>query len=522
MAELNKQTLLHYRTSGQTMPSVDRVKHGEIVVMYNTDTPKLIIKNNDGKLVSFVDEAAVVNKINVLQTNIEGSISSFSGEVETKFAEYATSADTVNAIASAKTEAVADAKSYTDTEVSSAKTALTGAINGVAGDLATLSGDVETKFGEYATSANTEAAIASAQTAAEKHADDAVASAKTELTGAIEAVAGDVEDLTKEVSDLETELKSEIAAKVSSAYIFKGSKATYEELPAAGTEGLEVGHVYHVVAAHNNVPAGTNWAWTGEEWDALAGEVDLSPYAKTTDVNGEIQRVEGAVNTLSGNVETKFGKYATSADTVTAIADAQAAAEEHADDAVESAKTALTGAINGVAGDLSTLSGNVVTKFGEYATSADTVAAIASAKAEAVASAKSYTDTEVGSAKTALTGAIEAVEAKVDTLSGKVVSDYATSANTVDAIASAKTEAIASAKSYTDTEVSGVTSALNTLSTQVNGRLEALEGLNATTLSAVQSVVVKDENIHQIYASKDAENKVTINFDEMIIDGGEF
>lgn len=77
--------------------------------------------------------------------------------------------------------------------------------------------------------------------------------------------------------------KTYVDEKVSSVYKFKGSVATYANLP---TTGLTVGDVYNVVAAYGTYPAGTNWAWTSDNtWDALGGSIDLSIYIKSADVS---------------------------------------------------------------------------------------------------------------------------------------------------------------------------------------------------------------------------------------------
>lgn len=84
-----------------------------------------------------------------------------------------------------------------------------------------------------------------------------------------------------------------INTKASTAYKYKGSKATYEELPA---ENNTVGDVWNVVAAHGTTPAGTNYAWTGNAWDALGGLVDLSTYqTKAITIDGEPTTVEAAI-----------------------------------------------------------------------------------------------------------------------------------------------------------------------------------------------------------------------------------
>ena len=66
-----------------------------------------------------------------------------------------------------------------------------------------------------------------------------------------------------------------LKSQLSGVFHFKGTKATYEELPA---EDNVIGDVWNVTAAHGNIPAGTNYAWDGTQWDALGGEVDLSSY----------------------------------------------------------------------------------------------------------------------------------------------------------------------------------------------------------------------------------------------------
>lgn len=74
-------------------------------------------------------------------------------------------------------------------------------------------------------------------------------------------------------SDVKSYITSQLNVAVSSALKYKGS-CTYAELPEEPAEG----DVWNVTDKHDNVPAGTNYAWNGEEWDPLAGAVDLSPY----------------------------------------------------------------------------------------------------------------------------------------------------------------------------------------------------------------------------------------------------
>ena len=78
----------------------------------------------------------------------------------------------------------------------------------------------------------------------------------------------------KVLNDKITDMQSKLTA----IFTYKGTKATYEELTAV--ESPTVGDVYNVEAAHDNVPAGTNWVWNGTTWDALAGTIDLSGYVQ--------------------------------------------------------------------------------------------------------------------------------------------------------------------------------------------------------------------------------------------------
>ena len=70
---------------------------------------------------------------------------------------------------------------------------------------------------------------------------------------------------------------------ISTAFRYRGSVDTYSALP---TNGMAVGDVYNVTAADasHDIKAGDNVAWNGNSWDNLSGVVDLSAYAKSTDV----------------------------------------------------------------------------------------------------------------------------------------------------------------------------------------------------------------------------------------------
>lgn len=77
-----------------------------------------------------------------------------------------------------------------------------------------------------------------------------------------------------------------ITGKLVGIYTFRGSKETFAELPE---EGMLPGDVWNVNEKVGNHAAGTNWAWTGEAWDALAGSIDLSAYFTAEEVNAAIE-----------------------------------------------------------------------------------------------------------------------------------------------------------------------------------------------------------------------------------------
>ena len=84
----------------------------------------------------------------------------------------------------------------------------------------------------------------------------------------------DVYNYTNYVYDT-NQIDTKIAQAISSVYKYKGSVATYNDLPSSD---LTIGDVYNVE------DTGDNYAWTGTTWDKLAGTVDLSDYATKSEL----------------------------------------------------------------------------------------------------------------------------------------------------------------------------------------------------------------------------------------------
>ena len=110
------------------------------------------------------------------------------------------------------------------------------------------------------------------------------------LQTAVEGLESDVESLQTAVGNVYT--KAEVDSKVAGVYHYKGSVATYADLPSAD---VAAGDVYNVAAAdaEHDIKAGDNVAWTGTAWDVLAGTVDLSGYATAAALDGKVDKVEG-------------------------------------------------------------------------------------------------------------------------------------------------------------------------------------------------------------------------------------
>lgn len=107
-----------------------------------------------------------------------------------------------------------------------------------------------------------------------------------------------------------------LEGKISSVYSYKGSKATYAELPS----GAAAGDVWNVEEAHDNHPAGTNWAWTGTTWDALGGAIDLSAYYNKTQADAAIAAAVDAEKSAREVADTALaGKITTNTQALTII-----------------------------------------------------------------------------------------------------------------------------------------------------------------------------------------------------------
>jgi hypothetical protein len=472
---LEKYVKETYATSADTVSAIDAAKNESSAY---TDSKIVEVY---GSATTFATNAVEV-AVTTLEGNIEavdGRVSDLSGATEAFKSEvtttYATSADTVSAIAKAKDEAIAAASAYTDGEIAevftSATTVVSGALVSVKEE---LEGEIE--------------AIESAMN-----------SGFTEIRGKLSAT---TEDLTDLIND-----------KVARAYRYKGS-CLYAELPASGEV---VGEVWNVTDANGDYPAGTNYAWNGSEWDALGGSVDLSPYHKTSDFNeyveetaGELDAIRASISEANSGVSIleKYVKetYATSADTVSAIAKAQNESSAYTDTKiVEVYGSATTFATNAVATAKEEIMGEVDTL--ESAMNSGFTALTAEIEANELTTAAAFNKFNESA------GFNENGESVLD--GGKSLTQGILDAEShiVEVYGSATTFAT-NAVSTAKTELQG---AIDGVSALVSENTEAIKGVKATADTAVQTFSVNCG----VKASNDS-TVGTFDFSEMIIDGGEF
>lgn len=530
-----------------------QLKDGEIAVFQNTEEPSLAIKV--GKTYAqFKDSSAVTKEITIVKDDLQGKIDAINGD-SGALKNYLTKTDASNTYetktdaATKKTDAISSAKSYTDAEI----TKLTGntdgslqkqitanktAIKGNSDNITALSAGTTAYTTTAVSNAKTELIGTSADTkdiktieGTRKYAE----SLATEITGSttgsigarlkavedkatanasnistntqdIKALQGTDKDLSSSVSIVGAKKYADekIAKAVSSVYKVKGT-CTYVELPASGEA---IGDVWNVTDAHENVPAGTNYVWTDKGWDALAGTVDLSPYFKTADFNTTLTADSSfkSVQTTANAAATK-----TELDAVKKTADAAAVKSEvntALDKKVDKTELGTYATQNGIQNalnlkanqsDLKTLedkvdeiTGTTLSGYVQVGTSADTATDI----------------TGHGLQKYADNAATTKSNDVKTTLEGNGASTSAST--TIEGAKKFATQSVAKLKEEVDKNTTGVSA----------NKIE-IGNLKKSVDTAVQTITVTNTGTNGIKAEKTGTD-VTFNFDNMVIDCGEF
>lgn len=124
----------------------------------------------------------------------------------------------------------------------------------------------------------------------------------TDLTKKITTVANNLATHEADVNNPHKVTAEQLG--LTTVYQYKGSVATYADLP---TTGQKVGDVWNVETADpdHGIKAGDNVAWDGAQWDILGGNHDLSGYAQLNSSN-----TFTAFNTFRANIAVSNGSAA--------------------------------------------------------------------------------------------------------------------------------------------------------------------------------------------------------------------
>lgn len=564
----NNVRLINYHTTGTTAPQITDMAVGEIAVGKDLIWSKH--KENE-ELSVFISSGAVHSAISAATTVINGTINALSTKVEAntkKFGDYATSAETV----AADEKVLSSAKTYTDLlkakegETYSGETlaGLKSEINSLKGDSTTTVGalakrvttaegkitalettvgdntkglvknvaDLKTKFDSYATSADTVAADTKTLKDAKSYTDSQIKAIKGgdgTTTETISSLKGEIEANSSAISGIKDgtkldsfkDVEDEINSKISSVYKVRGTKNTYADLP---TENNTIGDVYNVIAANGNTPAGTNYVCTAsagtreEQWDALGGTIDLSGYVSASSFNTLEQTVTGhttditnlkeSASTLNTDVQTikgwKINNKFISGSPILNGTDIKvdATSAQTLKDAIDAAKTAGDNAMTyatGVSGSVRTLTDEVN-------------------KNKAAIDAYTVNGIKI-SEKPVLTGENVLVGGKSEN-----------SAKTLNATIAEAKEAGTTAQTNLNTLKGTYSGTLVTLSNKVDVNEQKItqlrtdvDDISLKANSAVQTITVTHTETNKITATKAKDStEVVLNFDNMVIDCGEF
>ena len=529
---------------------------GEItsaITSAKTELSKTISENttNIGKLNTKFNDYATTGALATAKTELtkdyDGKFTAIKGEGYTSGTTLKSLSDAIDSLkGSSDTNISAVAKRVTDIEgvlgksnteglrkdVADLKTTVgdstTGLVKDVA-DLKTKDSDLNEKIDAVsgASSAYTDSQINAIK--GDGYTGGTLVSIKSEIGAEkkrIDAILKDAPSSLTSFKDVETKITNAITA----AYKYQGSVNNYDDLPGSGKT---IGFVYNVKNAVGNIgdknytPAGTNYAWNGTEWDALGGTVDLSTYATKTYVNDALTGVTGtgpgSIVTRLGTAETKIENLQQSASTLnrevqtikgwkindkfisgspilngTDIKVDDTPGAQTLRDAIASAKTAGDSAMiyaQGVSGSVEALNNTVVTNkatidayiVNGLKISEEPVLTGENVKVSTATTAHTLNEA-IADAKAAGTTASEAITTLRDGYEGTI-------------------------KSINDS-VTANTSDITKLRTDVNG-------VSATTITAVQTITVTNTGTNGITAEKTG-TKVTFNFDNMVIDCGEF
>ena len=286
-----------------------------------------------------------------------------------------------------------------------------------------------------------------AASAAQVEVEDSLTSTST--TAALSANQGKVLD----------EKITAVSNKLTGVYSYKGSKEKFTELPTDAAAG----DVWNVEEAYDNHPAGTNWAWTGTEWDALAGSIDLSGYYTS-------EQVDAAIKVETDRAVAEEGRLAD------LISDNDTAIKANSEDIAQNASDiqTLAGRVNG---HDTALAGKVDAVEGSSLISAEKLALIDTNAADI-----ETIEGEITNLKSTDSG----FEGRIKTLEGMISGGEIDGSSLMEVVGNHTTQ-IAALEGDNTTNKTDIAN-LKTADTQIIGRLDAIEQLNTTQQSSIDTL----------------------------------
>lgn len=346
----------------------------------------------------------------------------------------------------------------------------------------------------------------------------------------INAILQDAPEDLHSFKDVDTKITNAITA----AYKYQGSVDNYSDLPESVKT---IGFVYNVKNAVGNIgdenytPAGTNYAWNGTEWDALGGTIDLSTYATKTYVNNALTGVTGtgkdSIVTRLGTAETDIEKLKESASTLdTDVKTIKGwkindkfisgspilnGTDIKVDDA-ESAQT-LTAAITEVKTTSEGVKNYAIGVSGSVKTLTDTVNSNKTTIDAYTVNGTKISENPVLTGENVLVGGTSGDKAK--TLNSTIAE--------AKAAGTAASEAITTLRGGYEGTIKTINDSVTTNTSEITKLRTDVDGISGKANSAIQTITVTNTGTNKITATKaEGSTEVVLNFDNMVIDCGEF
>ena len=519
--EDKRQILINLHTSkANELPDWSKVREGEIVVRHNEEKPELLIKTGKDKYASFIASAAVASMVDAVAGDVETLnealgkgfsgmsadvktivetlatkefLNEASGHIETTINNLKDNLEKVDLLISGQVSANTDAISTLSDDLSDANASIVGlgtASAKAASDITILSGDVKS------ISAATNDAVRELYDVIASSSASAVTVAVAKVSGYANTeftlVYGEIEDINEELN------KSNSAI----------TKLQQDVNGLGAASAKAASDIVFISGAVNTVSAVTDAAIKSVYDSAVTKAISSGKTYVDGKFSDEVAPLATKVNTLIGSDSGMTARAIAAAEVAKIVANADGAFDtlKEIADWIGSDNSAYTA--TKLINDVKNLKGADLIISGQV-----------SANTDAIANLSDSVD-DINEELDKIDSAVTKNSGDIAILSGDVKSISAATNNAVsdlyDAIDSAYTSAVAAANLYTDSAITAVNGVNESLAAKVSALETGLSGLTSSAVTKVSVVGISD------VTANIAENILTLDFTEMIIDGGEF